>query len=93
MIVGNDRLKSIDGNLFHILGSLFKVKVSKLVTISMSKINQPCNKLYPKKPAGMHWLSYNNAVSWLNEAKTRIFQPTANYKISKFTCISSASLP
>ena len=32
--------------------------------------NQPCNRLYPKKPTGMHWLCYNDAVSWLNEAKT-----------------------
>ena len=29
----------------------------------------------------MHWLGYNDAVSWLNEAKTRIFQPTANFEI------------
>ena len=28
----------------------------------------------------MHWLGYNDAVSWLNEAKTRIFQPTANFE-------------
>ena len=28
----------------------------------------------------MHWLGYNNAVSSLNEAKTRIFQPTANFE-------------
>ena len=49
--------------------------------------------LYPKKPAGMHWLGYNDAVSWLNKAKTRIFQPTANFENLKFTCISSASLP
>ena len=41
--------------------------------------NQPCNRLYPKNPTGMHWLGYNDAVSWLNEAKTRIFQPTANF--------------
>ena len=34
-----------------------------------------------KKPTGMHWLGYNDAVSWLNEAKTRIFQPTANFEI------------
>ena len=34
-----------------------------------------------KKPAGMHWLSYNHTVSWLNEAKTRIFEPTANFEI------------
>ena len=43
--------------------------------------NQPRNRLYLKKPAGMHWLGYNDAVSWLNEAKTRIFQPTANFEI------------
>ena len=24
--------------------------------------NQPCNRLYPKKTAGMHWLGYNDAV-------------------------------
>ena len=29
----------------------------------------------------MHWLGYNDAVSLLNEAKTRIFQPTANFEI------------
>ena len=29
---------------------------------------------------GMHWLGYNDAVSWLNEVKTRIFQPTANFE-------------
>ena len=28
----------------------------------------------------MHWLGYNDAVSWLNEAKTQIFQPTANFE-------------
>ena len=26
----------------------------------------------------MHWLGYNDAVSSLNEVKSRIFQPTAN---------------
>ena len=31
--------------------------------------NQPCNRLYLKKPAGMHWLGYNDAVSWLNKAE------------------------
>ena len=46
-----------------------------------------------KKPTGMHWLGYNDAVSWLNEAKTRIFQPTANLKFPKFTCILSACQP
>ena len=30
--------------------------------------------------AGMHWLGYNDAVSWLNEAKTQIFLPTANFE-------------
>ena len=28
----------------------------------------------------MHLLGYNDAVSWLNEAKTQIFQPTANFE-------------
>ena len=54
--------------------------------------NQPCNKLYLKKPAGMHWLGYNDAVSWLNEAKTRIFQPTANFENLSVFCLP-ASLP
>ena len=58
--------------------------------------NQPSNRLYPKKPAGIHWLGYNDAVSWLNEAKTRIFQPTANFEIFEiylyFICLP-ACLP
>ena len=29
----------------------------------------------------MHWLGYNDAVPWLDEAKTQIFQPTGNFKI------------
>ena len=43
----------------------------------------------------MHWLGYNDAVSWLNEAKTRIFQPTANFenfKIYHISSINTASL-
>ena len=28
----------------------------------------------------MHWLGYNDAIYSLNEAKTRIFQPTANFE-------------
>ena len=28
----------------------------------------------------MHWLGYNDAVPWLNEAKTQIIQPTANFE-------------
>ena len=28
----------------------------------------------------MHWLGYNDAVSSLNEVKTRIFHPTANFE-------------
>ena len=39
----------------------------------------------------MHWLGYNDAASWLNEAKTRIFQPTANFEIFEiylyFVCL------
>ena len=42
----------------------------------------------------MHWLGYNDAVSWLNEAKTRIFQPTANFEIFKiylyFVCLPAS---
>ena len=33
-----------------------------------------------KKPAGMHWLGYNDPVSLLTKAKTRIFQPTINFE-------------
>ena len=29
---------------------------------------------------GMHWIGHNDAVSWLNKVKTRIFQPTANFE-------------
>ena len=35
----------------------------------------------------MHWLGYNDAVSQLNEAKTRIFQPTANFEIYLYFAI------
>ena len=45
-----------------------------------------------KKPTGMHWLGYNDAVSWLNEAKTQIFQPTANFENFKI-CLYFISLP
>ena len=49
-----------------------------------------------QKPAGMHWLGYNDAISSLNEVKTRIFQPTVNFEIFKiylyFVCLP-ASLP
>ena len=58
--------------------------------------NQPCNRLYLKKPTGMHWLGYNDAVSWLNEAKTRVFQTTANFenfKIYLYFICQPASLP
>ena len=39
----------------------------------------------------MHWLGYNDAVSWLNEVKTRIFQLTGNFENFKiylyFVCL------
>ena len=48
----------------------------------------------------MHWLGYYDAVSWLNETKTRVFQPTANFENFKiylyFACLPAsqpASLP
>ena len=50
-----------------------------LPEISRFKINLAISFIR-KKPAGMHWLGYNDAVSSLNEAKTRIFQPTANFE-------------
>ena len=28
----------------------------------------------------MHWLDYYDAVSWLNEAKTQVFQPADNFE-------------
>ena len=50
-----------------------------LPEISRFKINLAISFIR-KNPAGMHWLGYNDAVSWLNETKTRIFQPTANFE-------------
>ena len=39
----------------------------------------------------MYCLGYNDAVSWLNKEKTRIFQPTANFEIFEiylyFVCL------
>ena len=43
----------------------------------------------------MHWLGCNYAVPWLNEAKTRIFQPTDHFENFKiylyFVCLLPAS--
>ena len=65
-------------------------KIVWILEISCFK-NQPRNRLYPKKPTGMHWLGYNDPVSWLNEMKTQIFQPTANFEIFEiylyFVCL------
>ena len=52
---------------------------SEIVEISRFKINLAISFIR-KKPAEMHWLGYNDAVSSLNEAKIRIFQPTANFE-------------
>ena len=44
----------------------------------------------------MHWLGYNDAVSSLNEAKTQILQPTANFEnfeISLYFVSQPASQP
>ena len=70
-----------------------------LPEISYFKINLAISFIQ-KKPAGMHWLGYNDAVSLLNEAKPRIFQPTANFEnfeirlyfVSQPACLP-ASLP
>ena len=43
-----------------------------------------------------HWLSCNDAVPWLNEAKTQIFQPTANFEnqpVFRLPASQPASLP
>ena len=66
-----------------------------LPEISRFKINLSISFIR-KKPAGMHWLGYNDAVSSLNEVKTRIFQPTANFKnfkIRLYFVSLPASLP
>ena len=39
----------------------------------------------------MHFYCCNDAVPWLNEAKSRIFRCTVIVKNSKITCISSAT--
>ena len=36
----------------------------------------------------MHWLGYNDAVSWLNEAKIRIFQPIDRLSYWAWRCIT-----
>ena len=44
----------------------------------------------------MHWLGYNDAVPSLNEVKTAIFQPTANFEIFEirlYFVSQPASLP
>ena len=66
-----------------------------LPEISCFKINLAISFIR-KKPAGMHWLGYNDAVSLLNEVKTRIFQSTANFenfKIRLYFVSLPASLP
>ena len=50
-----------------------------LPEISRFKINLAISFIR-KIPTGMHWLGYNDAVSLLNEVKTRIFQPIANFE-------------
>jgi len=55
--------------------------------------NPPYNRLYTKKSTKMYWYVYNNTVPLLNVAKTWIFYPIYNFKIFKFSTISSASLP
>ena len=54
-------------------------EIIRLPKNSHFKTNLPIG-LYPKIPAGMHWLGRKDAVPHLNEAKTRIFQPTAKFQ-------------
>ena len=70
-------------------------EIVRLPEISRFKFNLAIS-LIRKKPAGMHWLGYNDAVSSLKEAKTRIFQPTANFEnfeIRLYFVSLPASLP
>ena len=62
-----------------VLNSMDWSEILRLLEILRFK-NQPYCRLYLKKPTGMHWLAYNDAVSSLNKAKTRIFQPIANFE-------------
>ena len=41
----------------------------------------------------MHLLGYNDAVSWLNEAKTWMFQPTVNFENFEILPVFCLSLP
>ena len=75
-------LALMDLYLFHYLSLSTLVLNSRdwseivwLPEISHFKINLAISFIR-KKPAGMHC---NDAVPSLNEAKTRIFQPTANF--------------
>ena len=77
--------------MYHLLNSTDWSEIVWFLEISCFK-NQPCNRLYRKKTAGMHWLGYNGALL-LNEAKTRIFQPTANFENFLYFVCLPASLP
>ena len=63
-----------------------------LPEISRFKINLAISFIQ-KKPAGMHWLGYNDAVSSLTKRKLEYFSLQPILKISKSACISSACLP
>ena len=60
--------------------------------ISRFKINLAIGFIR-KKTTGMHWLGYNDAVSWLTKRKLEYFSLQPILKFSKFTCISSACRP
>ena len=61
--------------------------------ISRFKINLAIGFIRKKKTTGMHWLGYNDAVSWLTKRKLEYFSLQPILKFSKFTCISSACRP
>ena len=63
-----------------------------LPEISRFKINLTISFIR-KKPAGMHWLGYNDAVSSLTKRKLEYFTLQPILKISKSACISSACQP
>ena len=86
----NFRLYSTPSLSTIVLNSRDWSEIVWLPEISRFKINLAIGFIR-KKPTGMHWLGYNDAVSWLNKVKTRIFQPTANFEIFKiylyFVCL------
>ena len=85
------RLKAVSLSTL-VLNSRDWSEIVWLPEISRFKINLAISFIR-KKPAGMHWLGYNDAVSSLTKRKLEYFSLQPILKISKSACISSACLP